>query len=91
MAFVNRNQAVNNNNQGNNDSWKAKAFINIYVASKDGSRKKLVGVPLRDGKGYEAEAKLLEFLRAGAENVEKFAGKLVIDFQEVTEKEFDLS
>lgn len=90
MAFVNRNQAVNNNNQGNNDQWKAKGFLNISIAAKNGGKKKLVGVPLRDGVGYDNERQLLEWLQADPANIEKLAAKLVIEFVEVKNTGFDL-
>ena len=52
MAFKRNNQSTQA--QANqNDDWKAQAFINIYVPTPDGGRRKLGSIALRESKPYE--------------------------------------
>jgi len=63
-----------------NSQWeKASGFINIYLPSKDGKRRKLGAIPLRNGK--PAEKTLLEWLEADEGNVAKLASKLIVEYQ----------
>ena len=83
MVFrTNTAAAASNNNAPANDSWKAEGFVNLYLPSTDGGkRKKLGAIPLRNSK--PSEAALLEWLKKDANNVNKLLAKLELDFQSV--------
>ena len=53
MAFRNQNNARNNASEQSNESWKAQAFINVFVATGEGNRRKLIGIPLKESKAFE--------------------------------------
>ena len=81
MAFR-TNTAAAQTNDNNQESWKAAGFVNLYLPSTDGGkRKKLGAIPLRANK--PSEAALLEWLKKDANNVEKLLAKLELDFQSV--------
>ena len=76
------NTAAAQNNDTNQESWKAAGFVNRYLPSTDGNkRKKLGAIPLRANK--PSEAALLEWLKKDPANVEKLLSKLELDFQSV--------
>lgn len=83
MAFrTNTATAASNNNAPANDSWKASGFVNFYLPSTDGGKRKKFGtIPLRDSK--PAEAALLEWLKKDPANAAKLLSKMEIDFQSV--------
>ena len=70
MAFrTNTSAAAAMSNTLNQENWKADGFVNLYLPSTDGGkRKKLGAIPLRANK--PAEAALLEWLKKDANNVE---------------------
>ena len=75
MAF--QKNDVNSNN--NDASWKATAFINLYVPSADGqSRRKIGSIALRDSK--KLDAALINRLQEEG-GVFALASVLQIDFQ----------
>ena len=75
MAF--QKNDVNSNN--NDTSWKATAFINLYVPTADGqSRRKIGAIALRDSKKLDA-ALIKRLLEDGG--VQALADNLQIDFQ----------
>jgi hypothetical protein len=79
MAFntgVQRNQNTNAAQQ--NDSWKAQAFINIYIPTPDGGKRKLGSIPLKDSKQFDA--KMIERLKEEG-GLEALHDALIIDFQ----------
>ena len=81
MAFR-TNTAATQNNDANQESWKASGFINLYLPSTEGGkRKKLGAIPLRANK--PSEAALLEWLKKDPANAAKLLSKLDIDFQSV--------
>ena len=53
MGFRNQSTTRNANQSEQNDSWKAQAFINVYVATGEGNRRKLIGIPLKEQKAFE--------------------------------------
>ena len=65
----------------NNDSWKADAFINIHVPTKGGGSRKIGALPLHLSRN--TDAKLIEFLDAGPENLEKLLMQLQLNYQRV--------
>ena len=74
MAFANRSTAAV---PQNSDSWKATAFLNVFVKRKDGTRMKIGAIALRDSKKVEAAliARLSE-----KDGVACFMKALEIDF-----------
>lgn len=74
-----------------NDSWKADAFLNFYIPSKDGGQKKLGAIPLKMSRANEKQ--LIEWLQADPENVQKLVNKIQLNFQSATPSDtngFDL-
>lgn len=83
MAFRTNTAATSsNNNAPANDSWKASGFVNFYLPSTDGGKRKKFGaIALRDSK--PAEAALIKWLKEDPANVLKLLSKMEIDFQSV--------
>ena len=52
MAFKNTSAARNQQSE-QNDSWRATAFLNLYVNTGNGNKRKLVGIPLKEAKAFE--------------------------------------
>lgn len=80
MAF--RNVATADNNSAanpSNDTWKAQGFLNFYLPSKNGGRKKLGAIPLRESKGNEKA--LLAWLNEDPSRVALILSKLEIEYQ----------
>ena len=77
MAFE-RNNRTNQNQANQNDDWKAQAFINIYIPTPDGGRRKLGSIPLRESKSFEKA--VIERLKeeGGLESLQEVA---IFDFQ----------
>lgn len=69
-----------------NDSWKAQGFLNLYLPSKNGSRRKLGAIPLKDSKANEKQ--LRQWLEEDPTRVAKILAALVIEYQsaEVSEQ-----
>jgi len=53
MAFNQSNAQRTETTQANSDSWKAQGFLNLYLPSKNGQRKKLGAIPLKESKHSE--------------------------------------
>ena len=83
MAFRTNTAAAQTNSAAPaNDSWKASGFVNLYLPSTDGGKRKKFGaIALRDSK--PAEAALIQWLKADPANVAKLLSKMEIDFQSV--------
>lgn len=82
MAFNTKSNTPANTNTagaGNNDSWKAQGFINLYLPTKDGKRRKLGAIPLRESS--TTEAPLLAWLNADPSRVKSIMAQLVMEFQ----------
>lgn len=62
-----------------NDSWKAQGFLNFYLPAKNGGRKKLGAIPLKEAKGNEKQ--LLAWLNEDPSRVAKILASLEIEFQ----------
>lgn len=78
MAFA--RQSVTTSAPSNaNENWKAQGFINLYLPTKGGKRRKLGAVALREAK--DNEKALYDWLNADPENVSKLASKLIVEFQ----------
>jgi len=63
-----------------NDSWKAQAFLNFYLPSKDakGGRRKLGAIPLKESKPIEKQ--LMDWLKEDPSRVEIILSKLEIEY-----------
>lgn len=80
MAFK---KYVQQESAQNNDGWKAQAFINVYVATGEGNRRKLIGIPLKESKAFERM--LIERLQQEG-GIEAFAENVSFTF-ELVDKE----
>lgn len=65
-----------------NDSWKAQAFLNLYVTRADGTKAKIGAIPLKTSKKFEAA--LIERLSQEG-GLQAFADAVAFDFQKVDE------
>lgn len=77
MAFntgVKRNQE----SQPAKENWKAQAFINLYIPTPEGGKRKLGSIPLKESKDFEA-ALIARLQEEGA--VDALKGALIVDFQ----------
>lgn len=78
MAF--NTSSNNNTNAPSDESWKAQAFINIYLPTADGSgRRKIGAIPLKEAKNYEAA--LIKRLSEDPDALRKMVNMLEFDFQ----------
>ena len=82
MAFSQSNAAHNNQTSDNNESWKAQGFLNLYLPGKDGSKRKLGAIPLKEAK--PAEKALLTWLNEDPSRVATLLSKLEIVYQSAT-------
>ena len=88
MAF---NTASTPANAQTNDSWKAQGFLNFYLPSKDGGRRKLGAIPLKESKVNEKT--LLAWLNEDPARVQVLLNKLELEYQPAQQAEgtgFDL-
>ena len=90
---LNINTAPANNNVRNvgDESWKAQGFLNLYLPSRGGQRRKLGSIPLKESRSSEKE--LLAWLNEDPTRVGKLLGKLEMEFQpavKADENHFDL-
>lgn len=69
------------NNAATNESWKAQGFLNFYLPGKNGSRKKLGAIPLKESKANEKQ--LLQWLTEDPSRVSLILEKLELEFQSV--------
>ena len=63
----------------NNESWKAKGFLNFYLPAKNGQRRKLGAIPLKESKANEK--RLLAWLNEDPSRVTQILAKLEIEYQ----------
>tara|TARA_B100001559_G_C16478504_1_gene612578 strand:+ start:1514 stop:1786 length:273 start_codon:yes stop_codon:yes gene_type:complete len=77
MAF--NSNARNNQPAVANDNWKAQGFINIYLPTPDGGRRKIGSIALKESKAYEAA--LLKRLSTDPLAIQKMAEAIQLDFQ----------
>lgn len=78
MAF-NTNPAAAPQAVANSNWEKAAGFINIYLPSKDGKRRKVGAIPLRASKANEKQ--MLDFLDEDEGNIAKLSAKLIVEYQ----------
>lgn len=75
MAF-NNNTAQQSNQR--NENWRAQGFINFYLPSRQGGRRKLGAIPLKAAKAGEKQ--LLDWLTEDPSRVSRIREDLVIEF-----------
>lgn len=91
MAFTSSNARMSNADT-NNDNWKAQGFLNLYLPGKDGTKRKLGAIPLKQAK--PAEKQMLDWLNEDPSRVSAILAKLEIVYQSAAPAEtagFDLS
>lgn len=54
---------------GNNESWKSDGFLNLYIPTKAGGRRKVGSIGLKNSKPFEAD--LIKRLSEGGEEATK--------------------
>ena len=78
MAFT--SPTARNSNAPANDNWKAQGFLNLYLPTKEGKRRKLGTIPLRDTK--DAEKTLRTWIEKDPEAAAKvLLSKLIVEYQ----------
>lgn len=88
MAF-NNNAARATNNRSNDESWKAEAFLNIYIPRKNGTRMKLVGAPLR--LNNPSQKALYDYITENPEAaIQTILSKMIVEFVPVQQGAEDL-
>jgi len=76
MAFQSNAQPANN---PSNETWKAQGFLNFYLPAKNGARKKLGAIPLKESR--TSDKALLAWLNEDPSRVATILSKLEIEFQ----------
>jgi hypothetical protein len=92
MAFNRNSNAQRNDAPAGDTQWKAQGFLNLYLPSKDGGRRKLGAIPLKDSKANEGA--LRAWLESDSDNLQILINKLEVEYQPATQAEgssFDLS
>ena len=77
MARFNTNTAAAQAN--NSEDWKAQAFINVWLPTKAGGKRKVGAIPLKTSRAGDAQ--LIDFLSGGEEALRTLVNKLEFDFQ----------
>ena len=63
-----------------NDDWKAQAFLNVWLPTKGGGKRKVGAIALKTSRAGDAQ--LIEFLTSGGEDaLRSLVNKLEFDFQ----------
>ena len=76
MARFNTNTAAAQAN--NSDDWKAQAFLNVWLPTKAGGRRKVGAIPLKISRAGDAQ--LIDFLSGGEDALRSLVNKLEFDF-----------
>ena len=63
----------------NNENWKAQGFLNLYLPAKNGQRRKLGAIPLKESKANEKQ--LLAWLNEDPSRVTQILAKLELEYQ----------
>ena len=79
MAFATSSAAQTPASSSNNDSWKAQGFLNFYLPAKNGQRRKLGAIPLKDSKVNEKQ--LRAWLEEDPARVAQILAKLEVEYQ----------
>lgn len=77
MAFRKNNVAPFGNNS--DESWKADGFINLYLPTKGGTKRKLGAISLKSTKPNEAD--LIKFLESDPSSaIQKLRDLLIVEY-----------
>ena len=81
MAFATSSAAPAqpSTNNASNENWKAQGFLNFYLPAKNGQRRKLGAIPLKESKANEK--RLLAWLNEDPSRVTQILAKLEIEYQ----------
>ena len=80
MAFATSSAAQTNSTaNAANENWKAQGFLNFYLPAKNGQRRKLGAIPLKESKANEK--RLLAWLNEDPSRVTQILAKLEIEYQ----------
>ena len=85
IGFNTQNAAANlasTNTRGSNSAPRknAKGFLNLYLPTQDGGKRKLGTIALRDG--YDAEMEIFALLKEDPAALARIVNALEIDFKE---------
>lgn len=80
--------SAGNNNNGQNDNWKATAFVNLWIRRADGSRVKLGAIALRDNKVMDKA--LIERLQK-EDGTAALLQAMEVDFQMATKESSEVN
>ena len=72
-----------NNAQQQDDSWKSQGFLNLYLPTPDGGKRKVGSIPLKEAKAFEA-AVLKRLNEEGG--LEAFVKNVIIEFNAVSDE-----
>jgi hypothetical protein len=61
------------------EAWKAQGFLNFYLPAKNGARKKLGAIPLKESRASERD--LLNWLNEDPSRVQVILSKLELEYQ----------
>ena len=78
FQFNNSDNRQLSNVSGQNASWAAKGFINLYLPTNGGSRRKLGAIPLKESK--PAEKQLLDWLNEDPSRVQQLLANLEMEY-----------
>lgn len=80
MAFAaNTAQSAAVSTNTTSENWKAQGFLNLYLPAKNGQRRKLGAIPLKESKANEKQ--LLAWLNEDPSRVTQILAKLEIEYQ----------
>ena len=93
MAFASSSAPASTNaaSSTTNENWKAQGFLNFYLPAKNGQRRKLGAIPLKDSKINEKQ--LRAWLEEDPSRVSQIIAKLEVEYQSAAsndEHAFDL-
>lgn len=78
MAFEKDKSAGNTTGRGDNDNWKSDAFLNLYLPTKGGTRRKVGSIGLKNSKPFEKD--LIAKLQADPDAVKRMLAALELEF-----------
>ena len=78
MAFQTQ-QSTNTNTAGTNEQWKADAFINIYLPTSGGKRRKLGFIALKNARAFD-QAVIDRLSTGGEEAIQALMKVMEVEF-----------
>lgn len=77
MAFE-KDKSASGSSRGDNENWKSDAFINLYLPTNGGTRRKVGSIGLKNTKPFEAD--LIAKLSADPEAIKRFLAACELEF-----------